>query len=72
MMLRLAFVKAFSFDFIKAFLIVFIPTCVIICETMCDQMMKNVAPLSKLLLAETIYTGEIHCLNTTVLISAYS
>jgi hypothetical protein len=29
-------------------------------------MMKNVVPLSELLLVETIYAGAIHCLNTTV------
>jgi hypothetical protein len=44
----------------------FIPTRVIFCETMCDQMMNNDFPLSEFLLVETIYTRAKHWLNTTI------
>jgi hypothetical protein len=44
----------------------FIPTCVIFCETTCDQMMKNDFLLCEFLLVEIIYIGAKHCLNTMV------
>jgi hypothetical protein len=66
------FISAASFEFIKAFLTMFIPTRVIFCETTCEQMMKNDFPLCELFFVEIIYTGAKHCLNTKFLISASS
>jgi hypothetical protein len=63
---RFAFVKASFFNLIKPFLTMLVQTRVIFFESMCDQMMKNVVPLSKLLLVETINTGATHCGHTLI------
>jgi hypothetical protein len=60
------FILVAFFEFIKAFLTMFIPTRLMFCETTCDQMMKNDFPLCEFLLVETINIGAKHCLNTTV------
>jgi hypothetical protein len=66
MVSHFTFIYAAYFEFIKAFLTMFISTHVIFCETMCDQMMKNDLSLCEFLLVDTINTGAKHCMNTTV------